>query len=130
MSEVMKIGVRDKSKAKFQFDDKHEPFEIDLIEVHDAWTDVNWALRNDEGMLGKGKVAEYGKMMQDFVQGIVKAAYEKMEKDIPAISRAEAEAFIKLLGRKVEELRGFFSNESEKPSSLPTSSKTEEGFSQ
>jgi hypothetical protein len=131
---VNKINRR--GRAKFQFDDADEPFEVDVLAVYDAWCDVDMILRErDETentwVLPHNKSDEYGKNRLEFVQALVNDAYAKMNLPIPNLDRAQAEGFIAAILEVAKTLRNFTSQKKETPSSPPENSGTERiNFSQ
>lgn len=132
------IRISRRGKAKFQFDDAHEPFEVDVIEVSDQWYEIDFSFRektaDDKWILPAGKWNEHGQAQVNFVQGTVAAAYEKIGKPGPTdLTRGEAEAFLQLIAAEVAKLRDFLLPKKETPSSPPASTvppSTEERFSQ
>lgn len=131
------IRIPKRGRAKFQFgdDDASEPvIDVDVIEVYDAWSEIEWVLRDKEGVLPNDKINEHGQNRLNFVQAVVNDAYAKVASKpaVPTISRAEAEAFIVEVSRKAKELRDFFLLKKDDPSSAPASTapETEIRFSQ
>lgn len=128
---VLKITKR--SLRKFQFSEEETIIPLDVIEIADQWHEVNFALRTLEGdmwVLPASKVNEYAVNRLNFVQAIVNEAYAKLEKQPPVLSRIEAEEFIQLINKEVEELRNFTSSKDVKTSFVPENTDREVVFSQ
>jgi len=133
---VLRVGKRGRGLSKFQFADDGPVVEIDVIEVYDAYIDLDWSMREeglDQKMILKATNTEYGGKRQAFVQEIVTNAYArlKLEGDVPTVTRAEAEDFVELVREEAKRLRNFTSKKTENDSSSPESSVgTEIRFSQ
>ena len=130
---VRLIGLPKKGMLKIQFNEGDEPFEIDVIQVYDAYNEIDFLLRDAEGVLQAKDFNKYSKNRHDFVQTLVDVAYEAMGKKdkAPKISRGEAEAFIAMLREEAKAIRDFFSpKKDEHSSSLPNTEETEIRFSQ
>ena len=135
MSEVIRIARR--GKVKIEFDAEDGPVEFDVVEVFDQWYEIDWTLRDKDGILPKDKVDEHGKNRQNFVQALLNDAYTaaktktgKPERGAPELTRAEAQAFILAIQEEAARLRDFFSPKKEETSSSPESTGTQINFSQ
>ena len=130
---VIRIAKRGLAKFQFGDEDSTEPvLTLDVISVYDQWAEMEWLLRDKDGVLPNDKINEHGQNRLDFVQGIVNDAYGKIAEKppVPTITRAEAEAFIVEVSRKAKELRDFFVPKKDEPSSVPINTETEIRFSQ
>lgn len=128
---VIKIVKR--STRKFQFGDDGLVIALDVIEVSDQWHEINFAMRVLEGdsyVLPTNKVNEYAVNRLNFVQSLVNSAYLAVGQVAPALTRIEAEEFIKQVQAEVEVLRNFTSTKSARTSSAPENTGTETQFSQ
>lgn len=121
MNGVLKIGKR--GRAKFQFDEADEPFEVDIMAVYDQWCDIDMELRelneDKKWILPPKKMNEYGQLRLNFVQAVVNDAYTAMQKAVPTIDRAQAEGFIDLIVQEAARLRNFTLQKSDDHSSSP-----------
>ncbi len=121
---VVKIARR--GRAKFQFGDDDQPFEVDVLAVYDQWYVVNWQLRDidekGDGVVPNDKQDEFGQNRLNFAQAVVNSAYESQQLGAaPVLCRAEAEAFIDEISKKAAELRNFTVSKKDTPSSQPDS---------
>jgi len=128
----MIIKITRRSISEFQFGDDQPIVKLDVIEISDQWHEINFAMRvheNDMWVVPVNKINEHGQNRLNFVQGLVNDAYEMLGVQVPTLTRAEAEEFIKCVGEETDKLRNFIFAKSVKSSSVPES--TEEGnFSQ
>lgn len=122
------IRLPRKGRAKFEFDGSEGTIEVDVIDVHDAWYEVDWSFRDAEGKLPNDKVTEHGQAKLNFVQAVINDAYAAIGKEPPQLSRGEAMMFLAAISKEAEALRNFFSPSTSKSSSSPDS--TEIVFSQ
>ena len=127
---TIKLGRR--GWAKIQLDDDSPVFNVDVIAVYDLWYEIDWALRDKEGVLPNDKQNEHGQNRLNFVQQIFAEAYAKIghDSEVPQLSRADAENFIAKIREEAAKLRDFFSPKKDTPSSSPESTQTEIRFSQ
>ena len=123
---VIKLNRR--GLAKFQFGDDEPIFEVDVIAVYDSWYEIEWQLRDADGVLPVAKWNEHGQNRLNFVQAVVNDAYGPTGKGAPTLTRGEAESFIAAITEEAAKLRNFTKPKTEEKPSSPES--TEIRFSQ
>ena len=126
------VKIMRRGRVKFQIGEGEPEITLDVIEIYDQWFEIDWALRDAEGVLPVAKANEHGQNRLNFVQALVNDAYARQHKDapVPTLCRAEAEQFIMEVKRQAEELRNFFAPKKEPPSSVPENSEERVNFSQ
>jgi hypothetical protein len=123
---VIRIGR--KGKFKFAFGDD-EPFEVDVIEVHDSWYATDQQFRDEKGEIPVDKTLQYHETERAFVQNIVNASYgHGRQSTAPILTHAEAMEFIARVATEVRKLAPFFEVSSSDPQDFPQ--RTDIHFSQ
>lgn len=103
---VIRIGR--KGRIKFAFGED-EPFEVDVIEVHDSWYATDQQYRDEKGDIPVEQTLVYHEAERAFVQNIVNACYQDgKHTQPPVLTHAEAMEFIAKVASEVAKLRDFF----------------------
>lgn len=125
------VRIARKGIVKFAFGEEGDEFSVDVRVIYDAWTEIDWQLRNEKGELPTDKRVEHGQNRIRFVQAVVNDAYAANGlAAIPEVSGSEAIAFIDRVVEEVEKIHNFFSPKKDEPSSLPASPEMRINFSQ
>lgn len=128
MNGVIKIQRR--GIVKIEFDAADGPIGLDVIAVYDQWSEIDWQLRDKDGVLPNDKADEYGQNRLNFVQAVVNDGYAAIGKAAPLLTRAEAFAFIEAIREEAKKLLNFTSPKKETPSSPQENTDARINFSQ
>lgn len=94
---VIRIGRKGRRKVAFGEDGK--VFEVDVIQVVNAYAELDRAYRNEQGEVSADKLAELNLAAWNFVRELAQE---------PAVTLAEAMEFLAQMTREAKRLKAFF----------------------